>query len=562
MMYKKYLRYIGLSIIIVFCINLKFSYSIRAKINNNSKVCILYDIENVYGEEAGLLKSIEEILGAFSRKPVKKKISNYNLNDINNFEYVFVIGMEGKLNNKDFFKDLKEYKGKIFWIGEGIGEYLKYSNKYNFECDGYKNDMVKLYYSNNREDKLTIEHMKKFNIEGYEDFPKIKINSDKVNVYGYLGDGKSYFPYVLNEKNLWYISKIDNYSILFYVFSDILNDIFNIKTFTKNKTLVRIEDVHPFRDVHQLKEITDYLYEENIPFTIALIPVYIDIKTGYKNTMSKKKDFIKIIKYMQEHGGSVILHGYTHQNHTGISSGEGYEFWDAYKDKPLNVNMKEYVYERVSQGIAECVKNGIYPLGFEAPHYAIDERGYLELKKYFSTYIGQFQNNNNKFTTTAFPYQLNNTQSFHKLIPENLGYVDPKDILAVEKIKSKFNKVSVVRGNTTCFFFHPFVDIRYLKQLISFFKEKDVIFMNLKKENNWVKCGKIKISSSKEGIEVTGYKKKKDNEKIDYGSKKIISYVISVNKAFIMILSIFILIFIMIFVSSKKLDKKRFFKDD
>lgn len=48
--------------------------------------------------------------------------------------------------------------------------------------------------------------------------------------------------------------------------------------------------------------------------------------------------------------------------------------------------MKIFVKDRVLNGLRVCIENGIYPLAFEAPHYAMESEGYKELKIFFYLY--------------------------------------------------------------------------------------------------------------------------------------------------------------------------------
>ncbi|WKK94798.1 DUF2334 domain-containing protein [Clostridioides difficile] len=67
---------------------------------------------------------------------------------------------------------------------------------------------------------------------------------------------------------------------------------------------------------------------------MALIPAYVNPKNHKVITLSESPEIVKAIKYMQDKGGTVILHGYTHQYKKEEVSGEGYEFWDGKKMNP------------------------------------------------------------------------------------------------------------------------------------------------------------------------------------------------------------------------------------
>ncbi|WP_242971997.1 DUF2334 domain-containing protein [Haloimpatiens massiliensis] len=529
-----------------------------SSIEKRKKALVIYDRHNYFSYSDNVVNSIKELFGAYDLKGEDINVEKYKSGYLNNYDYVFVLGIDGELNNRELIKDLKEYKGKICWIGKGIEFFLENNSKYNLQYSGKKMDITEIYYSSSEEKNKSVKSMEKFIIESKELFTILKPINNQVQILSYISDGREFYPYALNSGNLWYVSRVDDNSVLFYIFSDLLNHMFSFKRDNKGKVYVRIEDVHPFRDQKQLRVIADYLNEEGVPFMIALIPTYVDTKTGYVNTISHKKDFSETIRYMQERGGSVILHGYTHQNSREEASGEGFEFWDGQKDQPLKGDMERYVYDKVGSGLKECVKNGIYPLGFEAPHYAMDIKGYKEIKKYFSTYVGQYQSNNQKFTTTSFPYKLYDTDAFNKLIPENLGYVDPENILSISNIKENFKQVALSKGYIVGAFFHCYLDIGYLKEIVQFFKSQNVDFLDLKKEDNWVKWNDISIKSKAGRIEVSYPKEKYNNAKVEKPKK--VGYIGNVNLVFIVIVSIFCIIFLIIFIVLKKIDRKKFLR--
>ena len=59
--------------------------------------------------------------------------------------------------------------------------------------------------------------------------------------------------------------------------------------------------------------------------------------------------------------------------------------------KGLEEFEKEYTESKITSGMQELVKFGLYPLAFEAPHYTMSQNGYQILSEHFSTYVGQVQ---------------------------------------------------------------------------------------------------------------------------------------------------------------------------
>ncbi|EGT3972131.1 DUF2334 domain-containing protein, partial [Clostridioides difficile] len=515
--------------------------------SSTDKVLIIYDSKKETAYNRDILNIMRTLLGRFSSDIELLKLSNYD-GEINKnyYSHIFILGInENSYNNdkntKNLISSLNSYKGTICWLGYGIENLLEHK-KYNLDYVGKTNNIVSVNYRG-----------KSYNLDEHYVFNIVESKDTSNKVIGSINDTLNKYPYIINDKNLFYVSKLDLDGVLFYIFCDSLNDIFNIKTFDKGRIFVRIEDVHAFREPKNLVEIADYLSSKNIPFTIALIPAYVNPKNHKVITLSESPEIVKAIKYMQDKGGTVILHGYTHQYKKEEVSGEGYEFWDGKKDEPLKENMKIFVKDRVLNGLRVCIENGIYPLAFEAPHYAMESEGYKELKKYFSTYMGQHQNNDKKFSTNTYPYIIRDTEEFNIFIPENLGYIDPEDKFTFQNIKENLNKLSIVRGFSGGFFFHSYLNIEYLKNTIEYLEKQNIEFMNLRDFNNWVKVDEIQIRNNGDEIIVNYDKDLDEITKSDTRFKSISN----ISKVLIFIVSISVLIFVIIFIYFKRIDKKK-----
>ena len=88
----------------------------------------------------------------------------------------------------------------------------------------------------------------------------------------------------------------------------------------RHRALVRIEDVNPSTDPTELRSIADYLSGQHVPFSVATIPTYLDPNGFYNNgvpvsmTMKGTPQVASALKYMVSKGGTLVMHGYTHQN--------------------------------------------------------------------------------------------------------------------------------------------------------------------------------------------------------------------------------------------------------
>ncbi|HBM7285471.1 TPA: polysaccharide deacetylase family protein, partial [Clostridioides difficile] len=542
---KSLLKLVAILSIVLIISNFSLSSYASEITSRTDNVLIVYDSKKETDYNRDILNIMRTLLGRFSSDIKLLKLSNYD-GEINKnyYSHIFILGInENSYDNdnktKNLISSLNLYKGTICWLGYGIENLLEHK-KYNLDYIGKTNNIVSVNYRG-----------KSYNLEEHYIFNIVESKDTSNKVIGSINDTLNKYPYIINDKNLFYVSKLDLDGVLFYIFCDSLNDIFNIKRFDKGRIFVRIEDVHAFRDPKDLVNIADYLSSKDIPFTIALIPAYVNPKNHKITTLSESPEIVKAIKYMQDKGGTVILHGYTHQYKKEEVSGEGYEFWDGKKDEPLKENMKIFVKDRVLSGLRVCIENGIYPLAFEAPHYAMESDGYKELKKYFSTYMGQHQNNNKKFSTNTYPYIIRDTEEFNILIPENLGYIDPEDKFTFQHIKENLDKLSIVRGFSGGFFFHSYLNIEYLKNTIEYLEKQNIEFMNLRDFNNWVKVDEIQIRNNGDEIIVNYDRDLEENIKSDIRFKSISN----ISKILIFIVSISVLIFMIIFIYFKRIDK-------
>ncbi|HAX72991.1 MAG TPA: hypothetical protein DCY20_05655 [Firmicutes bacterium] len=423
---------------LVLCLLLLTSTQTAFANNSEAHSLILYEMNTEYGNKENTVEHLKQLLYAFNEKVDVVQIEAYTEGLITDYDYVFVMNIHTEIKNDSVLTDLVHFNGRIYWIGNGIQNYLTVNSNSDLTYTGSSNQILQFNY----QDQV---------IYGASNLLHDLLEpSSETQILATMSDGYNTYPYILNEKNLFFISryKVDEH----YIFEDSLFDFFEYNPPSTREVFVRIEDVHPFRDPQRLKEIADYLFERNIPFMIALVPAYVDNNTHTINTLDQVPEFVEAIQYMQERGGSVILHGYTHQLGFKEVTGEGYEFWDIENDTPIE-NIETYIQENILTALRLCVENEIYPLAFEAPHYAMDANGYLEIKKYFSTYVGHFQNNNINFTTSSFPYRIYNSDLFNIFIPENLGYIEADVLHTAQEIIEKFNQLQVVRSYTGGFFF-------------------------------------------------------------------------------------------------------------
>ncbi len=303
--------------------------------------------------------------------------------------------------------------------------------------------------------------------------------------FTYLGE----IPYA-------YMSGDDRY----VAFADVLIDALAPATAERHRALVRIEDVGPDADPAQLRAVTDYLYSKGVPFTVAVYPRYRDPNGANNNgvaedyTLAQRPQVVAELKYMQSHGGTLLMHGYTHQYsnvpnpYNGVSA-DDFEFYLAHVDAANNVvydgpvaeDSQAWAQGRITDSFATFTAAGLgKPTIFEFPHYAgsdVDNRAVAasfqvryDRGLYPSGALRGGTLDNSKIIGQFFPYTVRDIYGA-LVVPENIGNVElepfnnhpphlPADIVASAQLNT------AVRDGVASFFFHPYLDVSYLKPIV------------------------------------------------------------------------------------------------
>jgi uncharacterized protein YdaL len=291
-----------------------------------------------------------------------------------------------------------------------------------------------------------------------------------------------------------YVTFDDRYLIL----ADLLFDLLAPSTPARHRALVRIEDVGPHSDPAQLRQIADYLSSRNVPFAVAVFPVYDDATGVYSGgvpvhkTLSTSPQVSDALRYMAAHGGTLIMHGYTHgflgaPNPYGVSA-EDYEFYRAHVnaagtvqlDGPVPGDSADWALGRLAAARQEWTAAGLVPPDiWEFPHYTASATDYRAIASasgiraryeqvlYFSGILG---GTGTRSVSQYFPYVVKDAYGT-PVIPETLGNVATQRFnqhgvrLAPDLLNSARRQL-VIRDNVASFFYHPFLGLQYLPQLV------------------------------------------------------------------------------------------------
>ncbi|WP_071393436.1 DUF2334 domain-containing protein [Bacillus tuaregi] len=337
-----------------------------------------------------------------------------------------------------------------------------------------------------------------------------------------LSTNMTYPVLIKNQKNYFYAIE-DIYSENSILLGEMLHDVFQTTNHSSHPGYIRLEDVHPLVDPKPLGEIAEILKQKNIPYMIAVIPIYTNPETGEKHTFADSPKLLKVLKEMQKNGGSIVLHGYTHQ-YRASETGEGFEFWDVDNNSPIYSPTNEpysvkkesdfsskaeyesyiadlkkfetkYIEEKIKSGIHELTKYGLYPLAFEAPHYTMSQNGYKILANHFSTYVGQVQLSDKDWEIMNSTPYITEPTFFHgmQLLPETMGYVKPRDPEAIQTMLDKAELHSYTKDGMFAAFYHPYLGSEGFNKLIVEMEKLPISWIDLKQMDNWVKVDNVTI---------------------------------------------------------------------
>jgi uncharacterized protein YdaL len=394
---------------------------------------------------------------------------------LDSFDMVFYINYEAEYTLPDSFKtDIFTSKHALCWINLQLGELDQKAMKESF---GF-------HFDRHIEDSGFNSVLYKGVIfpKGGSDINIVDIDNPgiaKVRAYAINREGAK-VPYIIQSHLLWYVadspfsymSERDRY----LVFADILHDITGEHHKREHVGLVRLEDINPESDPQSLLKAAQYLHLVHVPFSVAVVPVYIDPDKKEEVHLAQSPELLGVLQELPKLGGSIVLHGYTHQ-YKGVST-EDYEFWDIAADTPVAGDSVEYASARIDKAIKECFLNGIYPFVWETPHYVASENTFRAIRRYFSVSYGRRNTMEYAGSDQFFPYPVTDIYG-EQMIPENLGYIhgekpDPEDILQAAKLNL------AVRDGYASFFFHPFLKLEYLKDVINGLKSMGYTFKDIR----------------------------------------------------------------------------------
>jgi uncharacterized protein YdaL len=226
----------------------------------------------------------------------------------------------------------------------------------------------------------------------------------------------------------------------------------------------------------------------------------------YSKLSDKNNGVASMIKYMQAHGGTLIMHGYTHQysdvpNPYNAVSGDDFEFYRVTENPDHSLNFLgpvpedsyNWASDRLDSSFREFKRAGISaPTIFEFPHYAGSAVDYQAVAAqfatrwdgslYFSGFLGGGSLDYSRVIGQRFPYVVRDVYG-STVLPEDMGSYAPEDFYifkphTVSDMLAAADANSVVRDGFASFYYHPFEGLPALQQIVEGVKARGWSFVS------------------------------------------------------------------------------------
>lgn len=326
-------------------------------------------------------------------------------------------------------------------------------------------------------------------------FSRVEIlDTSKAKAVAQVTNGTKAYPYIVQSGNFYFVADDPLAEVTedssYMVFCEALHDMTGIPHATSHRALVRIEDIDPTEDPARVRAIADYLSSEGVPFSLAVIPRFSDPLGAWGAPMTRdlndNPELVSALNYAIAKGGTVVMHGFTHQYgsvanpYNGVT-GPDSEFYIQRLDEsggvtdvsPVPEDSTAWVQGRIDSGVEILSRAGFAkPRFWVTPHYLASELDY-------QVFSGNFGFLYQRFANAHFPYVINRSVYGAAVIPENLGYIDPGTVTP-QTLINRADKNLAVRDGFASFFFHSEVSLSYLKTTVKGIKDKGYTFVDVR----------------------------------------------------------------------------------
>ncbi|NGP45304.1 DUF2334 domain-containing protein [Bacillaceae bacterium SIJ1] len=483
--------------------------------SDEANTLLLYSVNTE--KEMKEVRILDTLIGQFSTDMTVRAAEDFQTDEWNEYTHVIYYGVSEKKLPENVVRAAENYQGAFFALGHN---YEQLNESFSFFAvsgetlvSGFQLPQTDHVFTM-QEDRIIFQ---------------LDVQSQATVFIQGIHDEEKDIPMLVGSGKHYYFAGQTLFDPFGKGVGEFLNTFYN-DTEGKKVRYLRLEDIHPRVDPHQLRAVADYLKDKDIPYMVAVIPVYVDGENTFH--FSDATRLVDTLQYMQRNGASIVLHGYRHQYRTS-ETGEGFEFWDVENDRPIYqgqedpILLKEdftsekeyqafieegrafertYTIDAITNGVKELVAHDLYPLAFEAPHYTMSQQGYEVLADHFSTYVGRLQLTDVTWKGAYAPSSKSKPSFLHgmTLYPETIGHIEEsnKEASQEQMVQNIIDQQKLTKSYIAGFY-HPYLGLDSLKEVVTHLESiENAEWLDLKAEENSVHVEGVAIESKAGEIDI------------------------------------------------------------
>ncbi|HEX5188469.1 MAG TPA: DUF2334 domain-containing protein [Streptosporangiaceae bacterium] len=459
------------------------------------RVLVLYDGAGHYASYAAQSAVLAANFASHFAAPVRQSVTRYRAGEMKHFAAVIYVGTTyGERLPGAFLADVRSGRRPVLWLG---GNGYQLTDRTFAQAHGWR------VLPNDRSGRFATVRYRRASLSiTARQLGDIDVTNRRLaEVVGttVTAAGRR-VPWAVRSGRVTYVAEAALQSgggrDRSYAVADLMASLFG-DTQVRHRALIRLEDVGPATSPVQLRQIADLLSARHIPFAVAVYPLYLGPlrqHPRHRITLADRPQVVEALKYMLIMGGTLVLHGYTHQlgdsrNPNNGESGEDYEFLRVhytaghvltYAD-PVRRDVSGWARHRIRKALAGIRAAGLpRPAIWQFPEYGAAPSEYRVAAAMF---VARFDRGNyaervhghfklQTLTEQAPPYLVRDVYG-GPVLPENLGYVigphvprsgdgSISSILAAAAAQK-----AAVRDNVASVYYHPFLGTGPLRRVIS-----------------------------------------------------------------------------------------------
>ncbi|GKV66525.1 MULTISPECIES: DUF2334 domain-containing protein [unclassified Sporosarcina] len=484
----------------------------KGEIEKNQMALIYMTADDELNEH---IHFIEATLAGFSESIDLYSVNDVKPNSLKQYDQLIFIGDEEGVLPESALKEMEAFAGQLLAFGWNADQLAQFTG-----WEFLREETIRSVDGNALKEIKSVIHV-------------VPPKESEVLSKGATLDRE--LPLIVKKKNVSYVATSAFGTEEKFALSRSLYSLLDVPPPVSHPSYIRLEDISPISDPKLVSETGNYLADRNIPFFMAIIPVYVNSETGEQIPLSSNKELVNVLIDLQARGGMVIAHGYTH-SYRFDETGEGFEFWDVQLNQPITTERNDelplpirarnafssdmdyqsyqneilqietnYIQYKHTKSIEDLTNIGLYPVAFEAPHYTMSSNGYKVTSDYFSSIFGQIQLSDVNWSVMDAPLFISKPAilSGMTLYPETIGYIDPALPDPFQEMEASIAKLQTVPGSVIGGFYHPYLGMEYLVEVIQLIESvPNMKWLDFSKTAQTITSDRITILQNAEGIEV------------------------------------------------------------